>query len=397
MLVEERTRGTSAAPPASTPSCVLTLGLVPGRVGIPARRNNDGDLPTTSTTHDASRLPRNAFLPRPAGIHIQHQPPVVPARRPPSSVAMYASSSRTPQSASTLPNPRKHPPPKQTSIGYPILPTQELVDCLQELGANVSEDDLKRPTAPMVRNIWSAVLHYFTGVSKAGLERPKGAMLSMVTFPVRPTLESPSSGLDLTSAQQSSEDQEQLDVRSWLTLSPCVPPVRASASLNLRHLARALAAPPFLACPTSPSSFHARIQPSGALLGCASSPDVLHPCQTPGQDGRRRDVYAPGPDPARACARVRLLLGRHQLCQVQVRAPIRPLSGGNGSYGQMLITVRSCLARLSHSGFYEELVARGDEINQRRAELAEEAARISFQLQQLKCVFPGTLVHLARH
>jgi hypothetical protein len=190
MLVEERTRGTSAAPLASTPSYVLTLGLVPGRVGIPARRNNDGDLPTTSTIHDASRLPRNAFLPRPAGIRIQHQPPVVPARRPPSSVAMYASSSRTPQSASTLPNPRKHPPPKQTSIGYPILPTQELVDCLQELGANVSEDDLKRPTAPMVRNIWSAVLHYFTGVSKAGLERPKGAMLSMVTFPVRPTLES---------------------------------------------------------------------------------------------------------------------------------------------------------------------------------------------------------------
>lgn len=43
-------------------------------------------------------------------------------------------------------------------------------------------------------------------------------------------------------------------------------------------------------------------------------------------------------------------------------------------------------ARLSHSGLYEELVAKGDEINLRRSDLAEEAQRISFQLEQLKCV-----------
>lgn len=103
---------------------------------------------------------------------------------------MYASSSRTPQSSSTLPNSRKHAAPKQTAIGYPILPVQELVDCLQELGANIEEEHLRKPQGPMIRNIWSAVLLYFTGVSKAGLERPKGAMLSMTSYPVRPTLPS---------------------------------------------------------------------------------------------------------------------------------------------------------------------------------------------------------------
>lgn len=51
-------------------------------------------------------------------------------------------------------------------------------------------------------------------------------------------------------------------------------------------------------------------------------------------------------------------------------------------------------ARLSHSGLYEELVAKGDEINLRRSDLAEEAQRISFQLEQLKCV-PSPLRTLA--
>lgn len=100
---------------------------------------------------------------------------------------MFASSSsRTPQQAtSTLSQSRKHPAPKQTSIGYPILSPSELLDCLVELGAHLSHEDLIKPTATTVQNAWGAVLHYFTGVSLGGLERPKGAMLSMVTYPVR--------------------------------------------------------------------------------------------------------------------------------------------------------------------------------------------------------------------
>jgi hypothetical protein len=80
---------------------------------------------------------------------------------------------------------QSQPQPPQTSlIGYPILKTVEIVDCLQELHVPIQEEDINRPNAQSIQTAWAILLESFNGVTIEGFERPKGALLGMMQYPV---------------------------------------------------------------------------------------------------------------------------------------------------------------------------------------------------------------------
>jgi hypothetical protein len=69
-------------------------------------------------------------------------------------------------------------------IGYPILKTAEIVECLQELEIRIHEEDILKPTAFAIQTAWATLLESFNGVTYEGFERPKGALLGMMPYPV---------------------------------------------------------------------------------------------------------------------------------------------------------------------------------------------------------------------
>lgn len=86
------------------------------------------------------------------------------------------------QSQPLIPQQQQQQP---TGIGYPILKTGDIVDCLQELHVPIQEEDINRPNPQSIQTAWAILLESFNGVTIEGFERPKGALLGMMQYPVR--------------------------------------------------------------------------------------------------------------------------------------------------------------------------------------------------------------------
>jgi kinetochore protein Nuf2 len=78
---------------------------------------------------------------------------------------------------------RKQPPVE--SAGFPLMKTEELVECLAALGITVQMDDIIKPTAQTAQMIYAALLDALTGASMEHLEAPKAALLGMIEYKVR--------------------------------------------------------------------------------------------------------------------------------------------------------------------------------------------------------------------
>ena len=58
----------------------------------------------------------------------------------------------------------------------------EIVQFLQECGFAFTENDIQRPTAPVMQKIYEFVLQTFTGTSPAVWESPSGEILNALEY-----------------------------------------------------------------------------------------------------------------------------------------------------------------------------------------------------------------------
>lgn len=77
------------------------------------------------------------------------------------------------------------PAPSASVASYPILDAPTVAECLRSMRVSmVQEEDLKQPLAGTIQAVWAVLLHEFSGVTMDGLERPKGALVGMMPYPV---------------------------------------------------------------------------------------------------------------------------------------------------------------------------------------------------------------------
>lgn len=72
------------------------------------------------------------------------------------------------------------------AVGYPILKAWDIVDVFQSLGIALTEEDVNKPTPFAIQHAWRQLLAETSGVTMEGFERPKGALLGMMQYPVSP-------------------------------------------------------------------------------------------------------------------------------------------------------------------------------------------------------------------
>ena len=65
-----------------------------------------------------------------------------------------------------------------------MMSTVELLHCLTELGLNVMDTDLTKPTAQSTQAIYAGFLDVFTSAQMELLEQPKNALLNMMEYRV---------------------------------------------------------------------------------------------------------------------------------------------------------------------------------------------------------------------
>lgn len=93
--------------------------------------------------------------------------------------------SLNPRKQSALPSSSSQPSSQQSKgVGYPILKAVEIVDVFRSLDIQIQEDDINKPTAHAIQTAWRSLLEETSGVSVEGFERPKGALLGMMHYPV---------------------------------------------------------------------------------------------------------------------------------------------------------------------------------------------------------------------
>jgi hypothetical protein len=107
-------------------------------------------------------------------IRMAHRQSLAPRKATalqPSSSQNHASSSQQQQSK---------------AVGYPILKAWDIVDVFQSLGISLTEEDVNKPTPFAIQHAWRQLLQETSGVTMEGFERPKGALLGMMQYPVSP-------------------------------------------------------------------------------------------------------------------------------------------------------------------------------------------------------------------
>jgi kinetochore protein Nuf2 len=73
---------------------------------------------------------------------------------------------------------------KQELLGFPMMTTPEVLECLGALGINVHADDLQKPTPQSTQAIWAALLEALTGTPVEMFEGPKATLLGMMQYRV---------------------------------------------------------------------------------------------------------------------------------------------------------------------------------------------------------------------
>jgi kinetochore protein Nuf2 len=75
-------------------------------------------------------------------------------------------------------------PPRQT-YSFPILKTNEIILCLNELGLSVSEDELVNPdkNKDQIRRVYEYLTEYCTGTTREEMSQPAFCGLSKLTYP----------------------------------------------------------------------------------------------------------------------------------------------------------------------------------------------------------------------
>jgi hypothetical protein len=64
---------------------------------------------------------------------------------------------------------------KREAFSFPILATEDIRFCLQELGITVDEDDLNKAKPEVVRNVYEQLIYECTGITKEDLYLPREA------------------------------------------------------------------------------------------------------------------------------------------------------------------------------------------------------------------------------
>ncbi len=62
---------------------------------------------------------------------------------------------------------------KREAFSFPILATEDIRFCLQELGITVDDDDLNKAKPEVVRNVYEQLIYECTGITKEDLYLPR--------------------------------------------------------------------------------------------------------------------------------------------------------------------------------------------------------------------------------
>lgn len=101
-------------------------------------------------------------------------------------MAYHPRQSLGPRKQTAIPSSSQPQPSSQQSkgVGYPILKAWDIVDIFHSLGIMIQEEDINKPTAQAIQGVWKMLLEETSGVTLEGFERPKGALLGMMQYPV---------------------------------------------------------------------------------------------------------------------------------------------------------------------------------------------------------------------
>ncbi len=74
--------------------------------------------------------------------------------------------------------------PQQDYAGFPMMTTNEVLDCLLALGITVQQEDVAKPSAQSAQMIYAALLDALMGAPMELLEQPKVALMGMMEYKV---------------------------------------------------------------------------------------------------------------------------------------------------------------------------------------------------------------------
>ena len=66
---------------------------------------------------------------------------------------------------------------------FPILKTEEILQCLHEMQLAVDENDLKNPTAQSTRKIYETFIEMIMGITREEMSQPAFHGLSALNYP----------------------------------------------------------------------------------------------------------------------------------------------------------------------------------------------------------------------
>jgi hypothetical protein len=71
----------------------------------------------------------------------------------------------------------------QQQFSFPILPNQEIVGSLNDLGIHFQEEDLKEPQANTIRSVYEHIVELLAGISRETTQQPQFLALDKLPYP----------------------------------------------------------------------------------------------------------------------------------------------------------------------------------------------------------------------